>query len=230
MPCHDRSVPIFYIWLARYSVYGMAVAIPSSSIMVVFGLSRHRSQQTAALTLEPANGRFDAGRCPAACLHLAALKVNIGRLWWGVIVGEFQSASEGPLSSSTAAVFKLNIVMTAIVVLAVLSGVMYLVIALEGNRASLFSLGEGGVSSVGHRSVIARQVCCILRCTAPTAFVIDCRIISPSRSIRAIARVRRPCSAVNRRRGTAGRAGWWCGCRPVPMVPMCSGHITIVPC
>jgi NitT/TauT family transport system permease protein len=62
---------------------------------------------------------------------ISALKMNIGLSLVGVIVGEFQSASEGLgfLIINGSQVFKLNIVMTAIAVLGVLSGVMYLVIA-----------------------------------------------------------------------------------------------------
>jgi len=48
-----------------------------------------------------------------------------------VIVGEFQSASEGLgfLIVNGSQIFKLNIVMTAIVVLALMSALMYLVVA-----------------------------------------------------------------------------------------------------
>jgi NitT/TauT family transport system permease protein len=62
---------------------------------------------------------------------IAALKMNIGLALVGVIVGEFQSANAGLgfLILNGSQVFKLNIVMTAIVVLGVLSGLMYLVIA-----------------------------------------------------------------------------------------------------
>jgi len=57
--------------------------------------------------------------------------MSIGLSLVGVIVGEFQSASEGLgfLIVNGSQVFKLNIVMTSIVVLAVLSGLMYLAIA-----------------------------------------------------------------------------------------------------
>jgi NitT/TauT family transport system permease protein len=62
---------------------------------------------------------------------ISALKMNIGLSLVGVIVGEFQSASEGLgfLIINGSQVFKLNIVMTAIAVLGVMSGVMYLAIA-----------------------------------------------------------------------------------------------------
>jgi NitT/TauT family transport system permease protein len=130
-------VPIFYLWLGSdYSVYGMAVAIAVFvTIMVIyegfqgidpnkiklartFGASR---AQVLRLVVLP-------GSVPTL---IAALKMNIGLALVGVIVGEFQSANAGLgfLILNGSQVFKLNIVMTAIVVLGVLSGLMYLVIA-----------------------------------------------------------------------------------------------------
>ncbi len=130
-------VPIFYIWLgSEYSVYGMAVAIAVFvTIMVIyegfqgidpnkiklastFGASR---AQVLRLVVLP-------GSVPTL---IAALKMNIGLALVGVIVGEFQSANAGLgfLILNGSQVFKLNIVMTAIVVLGLMSGAMYLVIA-----------------------------------------------------------------------------------------------------
>lgn len=130
-------VPIFYIWLgSEYSVYGMAVAISVFiTIMVVYegfrGIDPNKIK--LALTLGATRQQILTmvvlpGSIPTL---LAALKMNIGLALVGVIVGEFQSASEGLgfLIINGSQIFKLNIVMTAIVVLAVLSGLMYLVIA-----------------------------------------------------------------------------------------------------
>lgn len=130
-------VPIFYIWLgSEYSVYGMAVAISVFiTIMVVFEGFRGIDPNKIKLALTLGATRKQVltmvvlpGSVPTI---LAALKMNIGLALVGVIVGEFQSASEGLgfLIINGSQVFKLNIVMTAIVVLAVLSGLMYLVIA-----------------------------------------------------------------------------------------------------
>jgi ABC-type nitrate/sulfonate/bicarbonate transport system, permease component len=130
-------VPIFYIWLgSEYSVYGMAVAISVFiTIMVVFEGFRGIDPNKIKLALTLGASKWQLltmvvlpGSVPTL---LAALKVNIGLALVGVIVGEFQSASEGLgyLIINGSQVFKLNIVMTAIVVLAVLSGVMYLAIA-----------------------------------------------------------------------------------------------------
>ncbi len=130
-------VPIFYIWLgSEYSVYGMAVAISVFiTIMVVFEGFRGIDPNKIKLALTLGASKWQIltmvvlpGSVPTL---LAALKVNIGLALVGVIVGEFQSASEGLgfLIINGSQIFKLNIVMTAIVVLALLSGVMYLAIA-----------------------------------------------------------------------------------------------------
>ncbi len=62
---------------------------------------------------------------------IAALKVNVGLSLVGVVVGEFQSASLGLgyLIQYGSQIFKLNIVMTAITILALVSSVMYLAIS-----------------------------------------------------------------------------------------------------
>jgi len=56
--------------------------------------------------------------------------MNIGLALVGVLVGEFQSADSGLgfLIMNGSQVFKLNIVMTAIAMLALISSVMYLII------------------------------------------------------------------------------------------------------
>lgn len=130
-------VPIFYIWLgSEYSIYGMAVAISIFiTIMVVYegfrGIDPNKIK--LALTLGATRGQVLSmvvlpGSVPTL---LAALKMNIGLALVGVIVGEFQSSSEGLgfLIINGSQIFKLNIVMASIVVLALLSGLMYLVIA-----------------------------------------------------------------------------------------------------
>lgn len=130
-------VPIFYIWLgSAYSVYGMAVAI-SVFIVIMVAYEGFRGIDPNKIKLATTLGasRWQIltmvvlpGSVPTL---LAALKMSIGLSLVGVIVGEFQSASEGLgfLIVNGSQVFKLNIVMTSIVVLAVLSGLMYLAIA-----------------------------------------------------------------------------------------------------
>jgi NitT/TauT family transport system permease protein len=62
---------------------------------------------------------------------IAALKVNVGLSLVGVVVGEFQSGNLGLgyLIQYGSQIFKLNIVMTAITILAIVSSVMYLAIS-----------------------------------------------------------------------------------------------------
>jgi len=130
-------VPIFYIWLgSEYSVYGMAVAI-SIFITIMVAYEGFRGIDPNKVKLARTLGASRAQVLTMVVLPgsvptlLAALKMNIGLALVGVIVGEFQSASEGLgfLIINGSQVFKLNIVMTSIVVLAIMSGVMYLLVA-----------------------------------------------------------------------------------------------------
>lgn len=130
-------VPIFYIWLgSEYSVYGMAVAIALFvTIMVVYEGFQATDPNKIKLAITLGATRMQVLRMvvmPGAVPTLiAAAKMNIGLSLVGVIVGEFQSSSEGLgfLIVNGSQIFKLNIVMTAIVVLALMSAIMYLVIA-----------------------------------------------------------------------------------------------------
>lgn len=130
-------VPIFYIWLgSEYSIYGMAVAISIFiTIMVAYEGFRGIDPNKIKLAHTLGASRWQVlrmvvlpGSVPTL---LAALKMNIGLALVGVIVGEFQSANQGLgfLIINGSQVFRLNVVMTAIVVLGVLSGLMYLAIA-----------------------------------------------------------------------------------------------------
>jgi NitT/TauT family transport system permease protein len=62
---------------------------------------------------------------------VAALKVNAGLSLVGVVVGEFQSANLGLgyLIQYGSQIFKMNIVMTGITILAIVSSAMYLAIS-----------------------------------------------------------------------------------------------------
>jgi NitT/TauT family transport system permease protein len=68
---------------------------------------------------------------------LSALKLNIGLSWVGVIVGEFlvSRAGLGYLTVYGGQVFKLDLVMTSTVILCLLAGVMYFVVAGLEKRA-----------------------------------------------------------------------------------------------
>lgn len=131
-------VPIFYIWLgADYSIYGIAIAVALFvTIIVMYGGFRGIDANRIKLARTLGANRLQILRLvilPGSVPVLfSTIKMNIGLSLIGVIVGEFQSASSGLgfLIINGSQVFKLNIVMTAVVVLAVLSGIMYLIVAL----------------------------------------------------------------------------------------------------
>lgn len=134
--------PIFYVWLGdSLSVYGMALAISlivtivtlttgfievdrsRMKLMDVFGASRWQALRIVIL--------------PASIpTFVSAMKVNIGLTLVGVIMGEFLSAKAGLgfLIIYGGQVFQMNLVMTSIVLLAVLSLAIYGVIAWIGMK------------------------------------------------------------------------------------------------
>jgi NitT/TauT family transport system permease protein len=130
-------VPIFYIWLgATLSIYGMSLAISLfiTILMIYSGFQGvDPNKLKLAQTFGASKGQILAkvvlpGSVPTL---IAALKVNAGLSLVGVVVGEFQSASIGLgyLIQYGSQIFKMNIVMTAITILALVSSVMYLAIS-----------------------------------------------------------------------------------------------------
>jgi len=131
-------VPIFYIWLgATLSIYGMSLAI---SLFITILIIYNGFQEIDPNKIKLAQ-TFGASRAqifrkvifPGSFPTLfAALKVNVGLSLVGVVVGELQSASIGLgyLIQYGSQVFKLNIVMTAISILAIVSVVLYAMIYL----------------------------------------------------------------------------------------------------
>jgi NitT/TauT family transport system permease protein len=130
-------VPIFYIWLgATMSIYGMSLAI-SVFITILMIYSGFQGVDPNKIKLAQTFGATKGqilrkvvlpGSVPTL---LAALKVNAGLSLVGVVVGEFQSASVGLgyLIQYGSQIFKMNIVMTGITILAIVSSLMYLAIA-----------------------------------------------------------------------------------------------------
>ncbi len=129
-------VPIFYIWLgAAASIYAMALAISVFiTILMIYsgfqGVDPNKvklAQTFGATRWQVLNKVVLPGSVPTM---IATLKVNTGLSLVGVVVGEFQSASIGLgyLIQYGSQIFKLNIVMTAITILAIVSSVMYLAI------------------------------------------------------------------------------------------------------
>src|SRR6266516_50286 len=130
-------VPIFYIWLgATLSIYGMSLAI-SVFITILMIYSGFQGIDPNKIKLAQTFGATKGqilrkvvlpGSVPTL---LAALKVNAGLSLVGVVVGEFQSANLGLgyLIQYGAQIFKMNIVMTGITILAIVSSLMYLAIS-----------------------------------------------------------------------------------------------------
>jgi NitT/TauT family transport system permease protein len=127
-------VPIFYIWLgASLSIYGMSLAI-SLFITVLMIYSGFQGIDPNKIKLAQTFGATKAQILTKVVLPgsvptlIAALKVNAGLSLVGVIVGEFQSASLGLgyLIQYGSQIFKMNIVMTAVTILAIVSSLMYL--------------------------------------------------------------------------------------------------------
>ena len=130
-------VPIFYIWLgATVSIYGMSLAI-SLFITILMIYSGFQGIDPNKIKLAQTFGASKRQILTKVVLpgsvptFIAALKVNAGLSLVGVIVGEFQSASLGLgyLIQYGSQIFKMNIVMTVITILAVVSSLMYLAIA-----------------------------------------------------------------------------------------------------
>jgi NitT/TauT family transport system permease protein len=130
-------VPIFYIWLgATLSVYGMSLAI-SLFVTILMIYSGFQTIDPNKIKLAQSFGASKGqilrkvvlpGSVPTL---IAALKVNAGLSLVGVVVGEFQSANLGLgyLIQYGSQIFKMNIVMTAVTILALVSSVMYLAIS-----------------------------------------------------------------------------------------------------
>jgi NitT/TauT family transport system permease protein len=130
-------VPIFYIWLgATLSIYAMSLAISLFiTILVIHNgfqsidPNKIKLAQTFGATKRQILAKVVLpGSVPTL---IAALKVNAGLSLVGVVVGEFQSANTGLgyLIQYGSQIFKLNIVMTAITILALVSSSMYLAIS-----------------------------------------------------------------------------------------------------
>jgi NitT/TauT family transport system permease protein len=130
-------VPIFYIWLgATLSIYAMSVAI-SLFITILVMYNGFQSIDPNKIKLAQTFGATKRQILAKVVLPgsvptlIAALKVTAGLSLVGVVVGEFQSANTGLgyLIQYGSQIFKLNIVMTAITILALVSSLMYLAIS-----------------------------------------------------------------------------------------------------
>ena len=133
-------VPIFYIWLGdTASIYAMAIAVSvfDTIIMLYTGFNAVDPDKIKLVRLFGASHRQVLWKIvlPASIpTMISTLKVNVGLALVGVIVGEFQAAKAGLgyLITYGSQIFQMNLVMTAIVVLAAISSVLFIAIqALE---------------------------------------------------------------------------------------------------
>ena len=130
-------VPIFYIWLgATVSIYAMSLAI-SLFITVLMIYSGFQAVDPNKIKLAQTFGASRAQILTKVVLpgsvptFIAALKVNAGLSLVGVVVGEFESANRGLgyLIQYGSQIFKMNLVMTAVTILAIVSSLIYLAIS-----------------------------------------------------------------------------------------------------
>jgi NitT/TauT family transport system permease protein len=130
-------VPIFYLWLGAYmSIYAMSLAISLFvTILMIYsgfqGIDANKvklAQSFGASRRQILTKVILPGSVPTL---IAALKVNAGLSLVGVVVGEFQSANLGLGYEIQygSQIFKMNYVMTAITILAIVSSLMYLAIS-----------------------------------------------------------------------------------------------------
>jgi len=130
-------VPIFYIWLGpSLSIYGISLAI-SLFVTVLMIYSGFQSTDANKIKVAQTFGATKAQILTKVVLpssvptFIAALKVTAGLSLVGVVVGEFQSANLGLgfLIQYGSQIFKVNIVMVAVTILAIVSSLMYLAIS-----------------------------------------------------------------------------------------------------
>jgi NitT/TauT family transport system permease protein len=130
-------VPIFYIWLGpSLSIYGISLAI-SLFVTVLMIYSGFQGTDPNKIKLAQTFGATKAQILTKVVLpgsvptFIAALKVTAGLSLVGVVVGEFQSANLGLgfLIQYGSQIFKVNIVMVAVTILAIISSLMYLAIS-----------------------------------------------------------------------------------------------------
>lgn len=103
------------------NLLGGYLSVSSEKIMLMKSMSANKFQILTKLIIPATLPNF-----------IATLKINLGMAWVGVIMGEYLSskAGLGYLLVYGGQVFKLDLVMTAIVILCILSGVMYGIISI----------------------------------------------------------------------------------------------------
>lgn len=131
-------VPIFYIWLGpRYSIFGIAIAIAVfATVMMVYagfrGIDANKvklARTFGASKMQVLTKVILPGSVPTL---IAAVKMTAGLVLVGVVVGEFQSADAGLgfLIVNGSQMFKMNVVMTSVTLLALLSCAIFVAVHL----------------------------------------------------------------------------------------------------
>ena len=129
--------PIFYIWLGdEWSVYGIAIAISLFlTILMIYGGFRETDADKIKLVRTFGGSKWQVLAkvvLPANIpVMIGALKINVGLALVGVIAGEFQAskAGLGYLIIYGSQILQMHMVMASIAILALMSVVMYLLIA-----------------------------------------------------------------------------------------------------
>lgn len=133
-------VPIFFIWLGDMnSIYAMAIAVSVfvTTLMLYTGFQAIDPDKIKLVKLFGAS-RWQIltkivlpGSVPTM---ISTLKINVGLALVGVVVGEFQAAKAGLgyLITYGSQIFQMNLVMTSVVLLAIISTLLFAAIqALE---------------------------------------------------------------------------------------------------
>ncbi|TDX53253.1 ABC transporter permease [Orenia marismortui] len=133
--------PILIIWLGNgvIAIIGMALLISVIvTIMMVYNGFKETDQNKVKLLRTLGANKFQIFKKVVLMENLptifSALKVNIGLSLVGTIVGEFlvSKAGLGYLIVYGGQVFKLNLVMTSVIILCVVAGLLYyLIVCLE---------------------------------------------------------------------------------------------------
>ena len=134
--------PLIIVWMGTGTktivAMGVLICVIITTINMLVGFSQVENDKLMLMKTMGANKlqTFTKLVFPANIPALiSSLKINIGMAWVGVIMGEYltSKAGLGYLIVYGGQVFKLDLVMTSIVVLCVLAGLMYGLIALIEN-------------------------------------------------------------------------------------------------
>ena len=126
-------VPLFFIWLGEMkSIYAMAIVISVfvTTLMLYTGFraidpDKVRLVQTLRrVALADLTKIVLPGTVPTM---ISTLKINVGLALVGVVVGEFQAAKAGLgyLITYGGQIFQMNLVMTSVVVLGIISTLLF---------------------------------------------------------------------------------------------------------